>query len=247
MRYAGFASLYDYLMSEAPYDQWVEYVRKNVPNQQLDGLTLLDVGCGTGELMLELLKQNVEVTGLDLSADMLTVARTKAGEQGFNPLLIEADMTELAPLAVYDLVTVFCDSLNYLATEDEVKLAFEGFAKQLSPGGLLLFDVHSQHKINHEFIGHTFADADEDVSYIWTSFAGEYPDSVEHELTFFSIKDSGEYERFDEVHAQRTFSINQYKQWLLEAGFRVESVTADFSPNPPSEKSERIFFKAIKL
>lgn len=63
-------------------------------------------------------------------------------------------------------------------------MAFAGFAKQLKKGGLLLFDVHSEYKVNEEFVGQTFADADEDVSYIWNSFSGEEPNSVEHELSF---------------------------------------------------------------
>ena len=247
MRYAGFASLYDYLMADAPYSQWLEYVRGNVPDQRLESIRVLDVGCGTGELLLLLLQQGMNGTGLDLSPEMLTIARAKAEQKGYHPLLIEADMTELPQLETYDLVTVFCDSLNYLRTEDDVQLALQGFAKQLVSGGILLFDVHSEYKVNKGFIGQTFADADEDVSYIWTSFAGEKSNSVEHELTFFSQLETGHYERVDELHVQQTFSVHQYRIWLEQSGFKVDSVTADFMTSEPDETSERIFFKAVKM
>lgn len=247
MTYTGFATLYDYLMADAPYDGWLDFVKKSVQAQSLSGLKFIDIGCGTGELLLLMLKQGMNGTGLDLSPEMLTIARAKAEEEGYSPFLIEADMTQLPELDSVDLVTVFCDSLNYLRTEEDVQSAFAGFAKQLKPNGILLFDVHSEHKINKGFIGQTFADADEDVSYIWNSFSGEEPNSVEHELTFFAKTESGQYERTDELHVQKTFSVAQYCTWLKEAGFNIESVTADFTQDEPTDTSERIFFKAIKL
>jgi len=55
------------------------------------------------------------------------------------------------------------------------------------------------------------------------------------------------YVRFDELHKQRTFSIDTYKSWLEAAGFAVDSVTADFSStNGPDTDSERVFFTCIK-
>ena len=247
MSYIRFASLYDHLMSEAPYNSWVKFIKQSIRRENLEGLSLLDVGCGTGELLLNLLDEEMNVTGVDLSSEMLTIAQEKSCSKGYHPLFIEADMTSLECIAQFDIVTVFCDSLNYLPNEEAVQQAFQSFAKQLGSGGLLLFDVHSQHKVRGGFVGQTFADADEDASYIWTSFAGEEEDSVEHELTFFAKHEDGLYERFDETHFQRTFPIKDYCQWLTEAGFKVESVTADFSRNEPDESSERIFFKAVKV
>lgn len=246
MTYTGFAALYDQLMSEAPYDQWIEYIKEASVQHDLTDVSLLDVGCGTGELLMLLLDEGMRVTGVDLSAEMLTIAQEKAMKKGYSPLLIEADMTSLETIDTFDIVTVFCDSLNYLPTQTAVQQAFAAFAKQLKQGGLLLFDVHSQHKIS-QFIGQTFADADEEASYIWTSYEGEEVDSVEHELTFFAKLSNNQYERLDELHYQRTFSIEQYNQWLEQAGFKVESITADFSNQQVHEESERIFIKAIKL
>ena len=110
---------------------------------------------------------------------------------------------------------------------------------------MFLFDVHSTHKIDHVFQSQTFADAAEDISLIWNAFPGEAANSVEHELTFFIRTENGLYERFDELHQQRTFPPDLYKKWLNEAGF-IEAVTADFTNDAPTNESERIFFKAKK-
>ncbi len=88
---------------------------------------------------------------------------------------------------------------------------------------------------------------DEEVSYIWDSFKGEDPNSVEHELTFFVRQEAtGLYERVEELHKQRTYPLQRYQAWLEEAGFIVKEITADYRDESPTEESERIFFTCVK-
>ena len=61
----------------------------------------------------------------------------------------------------------------------------------------------------------TFTLSDEEVAYIWDCFPGDHPYSVEHELTFFVLDEqSGKYDRFDELHKQRTYPVKEYESWL---------------------------------
>jgi hypothetical protein len=101
--------------------------------------------------------------------------------------------------------------------------------------------------MNQLFINQTYTLNDEHIAYIWNSFPGEFPDSVEHELSFF-VQDpkDGKYNRIDEFHEQRTFSIELYSSWLEEAGFEILEISADFNKVPPQQDSERIFFAARK-
>jgi ubiquinone/menaquinone biosynthesis C-methylase UbiE len=247
MNYQAFAALYDSLMADAPYKKWADFVRTQLKIQKLTDLNILDVGCGTGELLIQLHNQGAEVTGVDLSAEMLAIAKEKCERAGFSPPLFQQSMTELESIGPFDVVTIFCDSLNYLETEEEVLDTFRCVYPLLKEEGYLMFDVHSQAKINQGFINHTFAEDAGSMAYIWTSFQGEYPDSVEHELTFFiEDEESGLYERNFELHKQRTFSSDQYTEWLLEAGFNHVSIKADFTDSNLSEESERIFFCAKK-
>ena len=85
----------------------------------------------------------------------------------------------------------------------------------------------------------------EEIAYIWHTEPGEAAHSVIHDMTFF-VRQNGLFERFEETHEQRTFSVDVYTKWLEAAGFSVESVTADFSDQAPDEESERIFFHAKK-
>jgi SAM-dependent methyltransferase len=250
MSYEQFAYLYDELMQDAPYDKWVNFVLKSLHDHQIKlikGNTLLDLACGTGELSVRFAEQGFKVTGVDLSTDMLAVARAKAENHGVMIPLFEQDMAELEGLGSFDIIGIFCDSLNYLLTEEKVLSTFLKASQCLNKDGILFFDVHSIFKIKELFIDQTFTLCDENIAYIWNSFPGEHPNSVEHELSFF-VQDpaDGKYNRIDEFHEQRTFSIEQYSGWLEEAGFEILEISADFEKKKPQLDSERIFFMARK-
>lgn len=247
MSYERFAYLYDNLMKDAPYDKWVEIVLAKLKQYKVEGKQLLDLACGTGELSVRLSKAGFHVTGVDLSSDMLTVARAKADENGQLIRFFQQSMAELEGLGQFDAVCIFCDSLNYLETEEDVMNTFKSVSHHLKKGGLLLFDVHSIYKMNQIFLNETFALVEDDISYIWQCYKGNYPNSIEHDLVFFVLdEDTGQYDRFEELHVQRTFSVHEYENWLKEAGFEILDIFADFYDSQPSDNSERIFFIARK-
>jgi 2-polyprenyl-3-methyl-5-hydroxy-6-metoxy-1,4-benzoquinol methylase len=247
MSYERFAYVYDYLMQDVPYDGWLEFVNKQAKTYSLQGESVLDIACGTGELSLRLVRDGYNVTGVDLSQDMLMVAQEKALEMNVKLNLFQQDMSKLDSLGEYDLITIFCDSLNYLEDERDVENTFKSVYAHLKHDGLFLFDVHSIYKMTQIFINQTFTLTDEHVSYIWDCFPGEVPNSVEHELTFF-VKDeeTNQYNRVEELHKQRTYPILTIKEWLKDAGFEVLNISADFTQEAPTDHSERIFFTCKK-
>ncbi|WP_160112330.1 class I SAM-dependent DNA methyltransferase [Salicibibacter kimchii] len=247
--YGNGSRLYDDLMEdEAPYRQWLAWTSAHLDEMNVPAPMIADVGCGTGTLMSMLLSQGYDVQGIDYSQEMLAVADEKIrAHNNVTPHLRAQHMSYLQLEKQVDAITVFCDALNYLYDEEEVRKAFRAFYEHLTSGGCLLFDVHSLLKIQHHFPDRTYGDADTNVSMILNSFSvDEVPGVVEHELTFFERLPNGDYRRFDELHRQRTFSITDYKQWLQAAGFQHIEVTADFTTQPPQADSERIFFSARK-
>ncbi len=243
MTYGRFAYLYDELMKDVPYDDWIKLIEEKSQAHGLKGNKVLDLACGTGELSIRLASLGFDVTGVDLSEDMLTVAQAKALEQGVNIDFLQQDMTELELMDTYDIVGIFCDSLNYLHSEEEVQKTFQNIRHYLKKGGLFIFDVHSLYKMSEIFIGNTFSYDEDGICYIWNCFEGKEPNSVEHELTFFVEDGAGKYDRFDEFHIQRTFPVEVYTKWLEDVGFNVLEVIGDFQGSP-GPQSERIFFIA---
>ncbi len=242
MSYQNFAYFYDNLMKEAPYDDWVDFVKEIAEKYPLSGRNILDVGCGTGELATRLSKEGFELTGVDLSEEMLEVAMAKAFDEGVSIHYFHQDMRELSGLGQYDLVLIFCDSLNYLDGEEDIKKTFARVGTHLKEDGLFLFDVHSIHKMATLFNDQVYADNGDDVSFIWNAWKGDEPHSVHHELTFFMYDEQTDaYVRFDEDHDQRTYPVEDYVKWLDESGFECLEIAGDFRQASVDE-AERIFF-----
>lgn len=247
MTYQYFAYFYDQLMDEAPYHQWVQFFKRQQEKYVQEAKQVLDLACGTGTISILLYEQGFHLTGVDLSEDMLAVAQAKCQQKGYPISFYQQTMTDVNGIGPFDIVVIFCDSLNYLLEEEEVFQTFSSVYRLLNDDGLLLFDVHSMYKINKWYPGKTFAYNGEDISYIWNCYSGEQENSVEHELTFFVYDEkSNRYQRYDEVHIERTFPIAKYEELLREAGFTVVAVEGDFYGGEVKEESERIFFTAQK-
>ncbi|MBS2969769.1 class I SAM-dependent methyltransferase [Metabacillus sp. KIGAM252] len=247
MMYQGFAGVYDHLMEDVPYQDWADLLDSLLIKYGNTGRKVMDLACGTGEITVLLHEKGYEMTGADLSEDMLALAIQKAEEKRMPIPFFQQDMREMEghDLA-YDAVIINCDSLNYLLEEQDVQSAFKSVVEMLHDNGLFLFDIHSIYKMKHILAGSTFADAGDDVSLIWQCFEGEKKHSVEHELTFFVKDDEERYSRIDEFHQQRTYETGEIFLWLKDAGFEVLECFGDFQPGAVSEEAERIFFAARK-
>lgn len=246
MAYEKLALLYDSFMEDSAYEEWVDYISTYLHRHDISVNQVLDVACGTGRMALKMINKGYEVTGVDLSEQMLAIAQERALLEDARLVLIQQDMRTLELNQTYDLVTILCDSVNYLKDMEDVKKTLEAAATYLREDGLLIFDVHSVHKVDKGFVGHTFSFQDEGQAYIWDSFEGDEPHSVIHELTLFHETESGLYERFDEEHHQRTYAVKDYLAALNDAGFTCIEIYADFTFDEPQEESERWFFFARK-
>ncbi|MDQ0254327.1 ubiquinone/menaquinone biosynthesis C-methylase UbiE [Evansella vedderi] len=237
-----FASIYDLLMEDVPYEEWLNFTRKFVST----GAKVLDLACGTGTLAIKFYEAGFNVTGVDISQDMLAVAEKKIREKQIPVRLFNGDMRNLSGFSDMDAVTIFCDGVNYLLEEQDVQRTFSEVAKTLQPGGVFLFDVHSIYKMETIFNDQLYGENGEEISYLWFSSPGEKKYSVDHTLTFFIKEQEGVYNRMDEEHSQRTFPVETYMTWLKDAGFNFIEVYSDFGKEAPRKTDERYFFKAIK-
>lgn len=242
MSYERFARVYDELMNDVDYPSWVRIVKEACKTYAPNSKTFLDVGCGTGTLSILLKQAGFDVTGVDLSDDMLMIANAKVMEKNLSIPFYQQDMRQLEGFTTFDAIGIFCDSLNYLQSEEDVKQTFQTVYEHLETDGLFIFDVHSIFKMEEIFKDQTFTLNEEEISYIWNCYEGEHPYSVEHDLSFFVLDSTtNQYDRFDEFHTQRTFPIDQYKNWLDEANFKVLDVLGDFEQEIAPDAHRLIF------
>jgi hypothetical protein len=118
----------------------------------------------------------------------------------------------------------------------------------LKENGVFIFDVHSLHQMDDLFPDYSYHENEEDYAFLWDSYAGTLPHSIEHQLSFF-IKDEnkdGKFIRKDELHVERTYEISDYLTQLSAVGFSNLQVFADFEDRAPTNESLRWFFVARK-
>lgn len=241
MTYGVFAQVYDELMDSQLFPKWKDYTINHLPHT---GAKILELACGNGELAILLKKAGYDIQGLDLSPEMLTIAKNKQEEAEVSFPLIEADMRDLSGFSTYDGIISFCDSLCYLPTPEDLRLVFQQVYQHLEKEGLFLFDVFTTNYIQ-ELDGYAYHAELPGIVFTWDSYQGEDEHSIEHELSFFKELENGYYERFVEIHRERTYPLTFYKEELEQAGFRNIEITADFS-NGLAEDNVRWFFKAEK-
>jgi len=242
--YVQLAQVYDRFMADAPYDLWIQYAKSEWDYYQLTPEKVLDLACGTGNISIRLAKEGYQVTGIDLSDDMLAMTQDKAQQAGLRLSLYQQDMREFISPEPMDSIVCFCDSLNYVTESEGIVQTFEQVYQALKAGGVFLFDVHSLYKIKEVFADQSFNWTGEDLAYLWDC-QSEEDDQVSHYLTFF-IKEGPLYRRFDESHLQRGYGTEQIKNWLEKIGFVNIKIQADFMNSSPHEKSERLFFSCQK-
>lgn len=239
--YEEFARVYDSVMDDSLYDQWFDFSLRHFPENTQK---IMELACGTGILSIRFDQAGFEVTGVDLSEEMLTIADRRAHEANAKVTFQIGDMRELPAGGQFDAITCYSDSICYMPGLSAVQEVFDGVHQNLSENGVFIFDVHSIHQIENNFPGYSYHENDEDFAFLWDSFEGDFPHSIVHELTFFVKDKEGKFVRKDEIHEERTYEIEAYLTAL--SAFSQVAVYADFTDQAPSAESLRWFFVCKK-
>ncbi|PZS11631.1 MAG: hypothetical protein DLM60_23900 [Pseudonocardiales bacterium] len=139
--YDRLAPFYDQDTAADDYGRWVGLYQELIVRYGAPGSRLVDLGCGTGKSALGLASLGYQVTGSDLSPAMLRVAAAKPGADQVR--FVEADLSDLPDLGIFDIATCLGEPLCYLLAETELIAAFRGVSRLLAPGGLFLFDLNT--------------------------------------------------------------------------------------------------------
>ncbi|MCD8380163.1 MAG: class I SAM-dependent methyltransferase [Lachnospiraceae bacterium] len=204
---------------------------------------VLDLGCGTGTLTEMMATRGYDMIGVDLSAEMLSLAMEKRAASGLDILYINQDMRELDLYSTVGTVYSVCDSVNYLLEDADVIQAFRRVNLFLFPQGLFLFDFNTVYK--YEQIGDSvIAESREDCSFIWDNYYDPDTHTNEYDLTIYRQEEDDLYRRFDETHVQRGYTLKEMQGFVKEAGLEwIEAIDAD-TGGEVTEVTERVFVAA---
>ncbi|WP_230192387.1 class I SAM-dependent methyltransferase [Paenibacillus sp. CECT 9249] len=256
--YKRFAHVYDRLMEDMPYPEWLRFARTGWEKYGMPK-TVVDLGCGTGSITVPLANSGFQVTGIDLSSDMLAIARRKMDQSPYanrmyregGVLFLQQDIRTWELPGQVDSVVSFCDCFNYLLEEEDIKQAFRHTFQGLKAGGTFMFDVHQPAQFAKYAEEQPFVLNEKSVAYIWTCELDEVRSEIEHHITFFTRAEGASlseelFERFEEVHVQRAYHPDWLYAQLKAAGFADVQIYGDFKWEPPQDDTSRLFYVAIK-
>ena len=246
MIYDLIAPLYDKVNGYINYEKWADFIEKSLARYSgVKPVLGLDLGCGTGRMTLELAKRGYDMTGVDYSQDMLSVAHREASALGIadNILWLCQDMTEFELYGTVDFAVSCLDTVNHLTAPSELRECFGLFHNYLVPDGLFIFDVNCRKKFEEVYGENTYTLEVGDDLLIWRNYYNPKTRLCDFLITMFK-ESSGAYERFDEVQTERMYTLRSVKRELLAAGFEFIGAYSDFDFSDATDEVHRVYIIA---
>ncbi|HPD99751.1 MAG TPA: class I SAM-dependent methyltransferase [Bacillota bacterium] len=207
MEYDLLATFYDSFIDEVVYQEYLDLV-----NKYSSLGTLLDIGCGTGNLAIEFAKQGFDVVATDLSEEMLNIVDYRAKEEEVELEIAIYDMLDPIDFE-FDVIIASMDVINHLSDLEDVEFGFTNIYNSLLDNGVFVFDVLSVEFID-AFDG--YVEDDEDYHFHWESHKGDKEHSIVHTITINVEDQTEEVKIYEQTH-----EMTSYENILHKVGFKI--------------------------
>ena len=246
MSYEYLAGCYDLFTADVDYARWADYLERHFRTGKLPIRTVLDLACGTGSLTCLLAERGYDMTGVDLSAEMLAVAMEKGRELSVEPpLFLNQSMDRLDLYDTVDACVCCLDSVNYVTRPAVLRRAFQRVHLFLTPGGMFVFDINAPEKLMG-MDGQMFMDENEDAACIWRAEYSKRRRICTYGMDIFTRTEGNLWLREEEVHEEYAYTPEELVSYLEEAGFTDIRQFGNLSMRAPKLDEQRIFFRARK-
>ena len=239
--YTSFAKVYDTFMDNIPYEEWGKYLTGLLEEYGVKEGLVLELGCGTGSMTEILAGKGYDMIGADNSEEMLEIAIEKRERSGHDILYLLQDMREFELYGTVRAVVSVCDSVNYVTEEEELIEVFRLVNNYLDPKGVFIFDFNTKYKYQNVLGDRTIAEKRDECSFIWDNYYYEEEEKNEYELTLFIQEKENLYRKFEEVHYQRAYTLEQMLRLVKESGLEFVTAYDAFTRKQPTDTSERIY------
>ena len=242
--YGALAASYDRLTNDVDYAAVVDFYQEILRREGLKPRTAVDLACGTGSVTALLAQLGIQVTGVDMSEEMLCVASQKAQKLENPPVFVCQRLEQLRLPRAVDLAVCALDSLDYITNPADCAEAIRRVYKALNPGGCFIFDVNTPEKLR-AMDGQVFLDEDDDVYCVWRGEFDEESNICTYGMDLFQ-RQGNTWLRSWEEHREYAYDAQTLTGYLRDAGFTSIRVYADRLMEAPREGEQRIYIKARK-
>ncbi len=237
--YTNLAEWFEYLNDDCDYENWSQYLISKLKNYPLS--VGLDVGCGGGWFTRAFARAGYQMTGLDISPQMLDYAQNKALKEGVRGEYLLGDIATKKMPRRFDFVTAINDCINYIP-KTKINSAVKNIAGALKKGGIFLFDISSKRKFEKKIANTVSVDDRENITYF--SFNKVEGDRAVMEVSLFIKRQDGAFDRKDETHIQYIYDEAEIIQALENNAFSVVLIEGHLGED--KTQSDRLCFLAKK-
>ncbi len=206
------------------------------------GEPVLDVGCGTGRLLLDFLQSGIDIEGVDNSPAMLARCRAKAAALGLQPRLYEQTMETLKLPRKYQTIIVPSSSFQLITDRAGARRAMRNFHRHLYPGGLLVMPfmvlysgASEADEVVEESTRETVRPEDGAPIRRWSRSRIDRVNQLEHTQDRYEIVVDGHVvamEEHERSPATRGYTQAEAVNLYWESGFIDIRVTSQFTQEP---------------
>lgn len=245
MIYDLLAPFYDAINADISYSDWADFVEK-IFNKECKSRPelVLDLGCGTGKMTLELASRGYDMTGIDISAEMLDIAREQSEMGGYDILWLSQDMREFELYGTVDSAVSCLDCINHLTKPSDVKKTFDLMHNYLIPDGIFVFDINGKAKFENIYADRSYVMEEDGGVCIWQNYYDKKTKLCDFYITLFEECSDGRYERYDDEQRERMYTVSEMRKMLLASGFEFIGAYSDFDFKEATDNSERIYIAA---
>ena len=141
-------------------------------------------------------------------------------KKAYKPNLFQADMLDKLPTKKYSTILLLFDGINYLKNTDELVVLFQNTFQGLEEEGIFCFDISTESNCIENFDGFVNLEEDENSFFIHTSEYLADSNTEETQLTIFEKK-GFLFQRFDEIHREKIFSVEEILNAIKTTDFEV--------------------------
>ena len=219
------------------------------------GQPALDVGCGTGRLLLDYLAEGLDVDGVDNSPEMLALCRAKAEQHGLRPTLYEQPIERLDLPRRYSTIIVPSSTFQLITDPEQARGAMRCFFEHLLPGGALAMSIMALWREGDPLEtdwaprGEQVRPEDGAVVRRWSRARYEPDAQLEHTEDRYEVVRDGEVIAVEEHRrspATRGYTHAQVRDLYDEAGFVDVQLFREWSTEPASPEDRVILAVGTK-
>jgi cyclopropane fatty-acyl-phospholipid synthase-like methyltransferase len=230
--YDKFYKHYDAVMGDPK--QKAVFLKSLIDKWHPKATTLMELACGTGAV-LQYFAHNYDVSGVDLSKGMLSIAKKRLPKASF----FRQDMTQFAVPGRLDVILCVYDSINHLVHFNDWQNVFARVKHHLNAKGVFIFDVNTVYKLDSLAKSPTWFHQFE-KNYLAMSVQGKPHNLTNWNIKVFENVGRNKFRLYEENIQEKAFSASKI-QHALRTHFK-RTLALDPQGRKPTRETPKIFF-----